>query len=175
MSWEFLMVHEHIMPKPPHCYEPRKLSECTMAPPLSLLSYSPDGSLSLYTNEAGSAQTSDTSVVGSKRKAEGGANQPNKVLRVNDREDTSSKVTSTCDARSTTTINVCSSRQKEMLQARRKALAEEIPTYPAPPSVEADRTVPLPLQSDIYAAKRLSSSITFTHALTATVIGEWIY
>ena len=169
MSWEFLMFHEHNMPKPPHCYEPRKLSECTMAPPLSLLSYSPDGSLSLYTNEAGPAQMDSTSVIGSKRKAEGGADQPNKAPHIDDR------VTGTCDTRSTTTINVCSSRQKEMLQARRKALAEEIPTYPAPPSVEADRTVPLPVQSDIYAAKRLCSSITLAHALNAIVIGEWIY
>ena len=172
MSWEFLMFPKHNMPKPPHCYEPRKLSECTMAPPLSLLSYSPDGSLSLYTNEAGPAQMDSTSVIGSKRKAEGGADQPNKVLRVNDNEASSSRVTGMCDTRSTTTIDVCSSGQKEMLQARRKALAEEIPTYPAPPSVEADRTVPLPVQSDIYAAKRLCSSITLAHALTAIVIGE---
>ena len=124
MSWEFLMFHEHNMPKPPHRYVPPKLSECTMAPPLSLLSYSPDGSLSLYNNEAGPARASGTSVIGSKRKAKGGADQPNKVLRVNDMEATSSKVTGTCDARSTTTINVCSSRQKETSQARRKALAE---------------------------------------------------
>ena len=177
MSYEFLMFHEHNMPKPPHRYEPRKLSECAMAPPLSLLSYSPDGSLSLYNNEAGPARASDASVVGSKRKAEGGVEQPNKEPHIDDNASgaSSSRVTGMCDTRSTTTIDVCSSRQKEMLQARRKALAEEIPTYPAPPSVEADRTVPLPVQSDIYAAKRLCSSITLAHALNAIVIGEWIY
>ena len=166
MSYEFLMFPKHNMPKPPHRYEPRKLFECTMAPPLSLLSCSPDGSLSLYKNEAGPAQMGSTSVVGSKRKAEGGADQPNKAPHIDDR------VTGTCDTRSTKTIDVCSSGQKEMLQARRKALAEEIPTYPVPPSIEADRTVPLPVQSDIYAAKRLCSSITLTHAMTAIVIGE---
>ncbi|KAI0086096.1 hypothetical protein BDY19DRAFT_1059213 [Irpex rosettiformis] len=184
MSWEFKMLRKRTMPELPPCYAPHKLSEYEMAPPLSLLSDSPEEP-ALDSDEIGSALTSGTSGSRRKRKADDGATEPNKARRSapNDNAASGSKATGMHFARSATGVRGSSIKQKAIgrgtkLWHRRNALASKYPTYPAPSRADKekeDRTVPAAVQSSIYAAERLCSSLTLSHALNAVVINEHIW
>ncbi|KAI0087700.1 hypothetical protein BDY19DRAFT_1057797 [Irpex rosettiformis] len=160
MCWEFKMRPKHKMPTVPTSYGRRTLSECETEPPLSLTSNSPKP-------QAQPAQPAPTPSQASRPEETGPAQIIEPPPMAVSNGDSACKV-----SRNATSTKTDGSRNVKSLSRHEANTSEYLTLLP---EFDEKEMVPAAIQSAIYAAERLCSSVILTHALNAVIIDEHLW